>query len=229
MNRTVEEIITGCHVLGLDDTGDPVWGHVSARDPDGRGAWIKAGPCGFDEVSERDVVLTDLDGHALDDFGPPPWEYPLHTEVLRARPDVGSVVHIHPPHALAFAATGAPLRAFSNAAGPFAGGVPRYERPVGMIDTQELGREMAGSLGAARALFLVGHGIVTVGSKVASAVTTAVLLERACRLQLLAAAGGGIIPALENPGDRYAHTDAERYLERTWDYLVRRTRRAASA
>lgn len=222
----VGEIIDGCHIMGSEDVGDPVWGHVSRRDPDGRGVWLKAGPRGFEEVSAADVILIDFDGRRVS--GPidvVPHEYPLHTEILRARADAGSVVHVHPPHAIALAATGQPLHAFSNGAGPFAAGVPRYEREVGLVDTAELGVELAACLGRARAVFLVGHGILTVGSSVATAVMTALLLERACRLQLLAAAGGGIAAALEQPGRRYAHTESDYYTLRSWEYLLRRVRR----
>lgn len=223
----VDEIIDGCHILASDDVGDPVWGHVSRRDPDGSGVWLKAGPRGFDEVSGEDVILIDFDGRRVS--GPidvVPFEYPLHTEILRARPDVHSVVHVHPPHAIALSATGQPLHAFSNGAGPFAAGVPRYEREVGLVDTTELGVELADCLGQSRAVFLVGHGILTAGSSVAVAVMTALLLERACRLQLLAAAGGGIAPALEHPGQRYAHTESDFYMLRSWEHLLRRLRRA---
>jgi ribulose-5-phosphate 4-epimerase/fuculose-1-phosphate aldolase len=224
----VREIVDGCHVLATDDVGDPVWGHVSRRDPDGRGAWIKAGPRGFDEVSEADVILIDLGGRRLSGrIDSVPHEYPLHTEVLSARADADSVVHVHPPHAIALAATGQPLRAFSNGAGPFAAGVPRFEREVGLVDTAELGAELADCLGQARAAFLVGHGILTVGSSVATAVMTALLLERACRLHLLAAAGGGIAPPLEQPGRRYAHTESDYYMLRSWEHLLRRVRRSA--
>ncbi|WP_166462851.1 class II aldolase/adducin family protein [Amycolatopsis acidicola] len=217
------EVVLGCHVLGIEDQGDPVWGHVSRRDRDLGHVWLKAGPRGFDEVGAEDVVLTDLDGKRLLGSAPVPREYPLHTEVLRVREDVGSVVHCHPPHAIALAATGQPLYAFSNGAGPFAAGVPRYEAPVGLVETPELGADVARHLGDARALFLVGHGIVAVGASVATAVMTAVLLERACRLQLLAAAAGGVAPPLREPGSRYSHAEADGYLLRSWEYLVRRT------
>ena len=103
----------------------------------------------------------------------------------------------------------------------FAAGVPRFERAVGLISTAELGTAVAECLGSSRALFLVGHGIVTVGSSVATAVMNAVLLERACRLQILATAAGGITAALQQPGRRYAHAESDAYLLRSWDYLVR--------
>jgi L-ribulose-5-phosphate 4-epimerase len=215
------DIVTGCRVLGSADHGDPVWGHVSERDPGGRGVWLKAGGRGFDEVAEDDVILIDFAGSTLAGSLSPPFEYPLHTEILRARADVGSVVHCHPPCAIALAASGQPLHAFSNSAGMFAAGVPRFERAVGLISTAELGVAVAECLGSSRALFLVGHGIVTVGSSVATAVMNAVLLERACRLQILALAAGGVTAAMQQPGRRYAHAESDAYLLRSWDYLVR--------
>jgi ribulose-5-phosphate 4-epimerase/fuculose-1-phosphate aldolase len=200
-----------------------VWGHVSHRDPDGRGVWIKAGPCGFDEVTDDDVILIDSHGERLRGEHAVPYEYPIHTEILSARPDVAAVVHVHSPYAIALGVSGHSLGVFSNAAGPFArDGVARFDRPVGLINTPELGAELARSLGAGRAALLIAHGTVAVGTSVATAVTTAILLERACRLQILVAAAGG--PALEcpEPRGRYAHTESDRYLMRTWEHLLRR-------
>jgi ribulose-5-phosphate 4-epimerase/fuculose-1-phosphate aldolase len=218
---SVSQIVDGCRVLGTQDVGDPVWGHVSLRDPEGRGAWIKAGPLGFDEVGADDVALIDFDGNVVAGRHRVPLEYPLHTEILRRRTDVNSVVHAHPPYSIALGATGQRLQAFSNAAGPFAAGVPRYTRAVGLIDSAELGIELAECLGDAMAALMTGHGVVTAGSSVGAAVTTAILLERACHLQLTVSAAGGLDPGLAEPGDRYRHTTSAQYLLRTWEYLLR--------
>jgi L-fuculose-phosphate aldolase len=99
--------------------------------------------------------------------------------------------------------------------------VPRYTRPVGLIDSAEPGAELAACLGDARAALMAGHGVVTAGASVGSAVTAAILLERACHLHLTVAAAGGLDPALADPGDRYRHTSSEQYLTRTWEYLLR--------
>jgi L-ribulose-5-phosphate 4-epimerase len=215
------EVVDGCRVLGAGDAGDPVWGHVSNRDPDGRGFWMKAGPLGFDEVTGEDVVLVDWAGERVGAGHRVPIEHPIHGEILRARAELGSVVHTHSPHAIALAASGSELVVFSNAAGPFAGGVPRFERDVALIDSAELGVALAECLGDARALFLVGHGIVTAGTSVATAVTAAILLERACRLQIMAAALGGVSAGLANPGERYRHAESDAYLMRSWEYMLR--------
>ncbi|MEU6199054.1 SIP domain-containing protein [Streptomyces sp. NPDC047061] len=136
------DVVTGCRVLGTDDHGDPVWGHVSRRDPQDRGVWLKTGGRGFDEVSGDDVALVDLDGNLLEGTGTPPKEFPLHTEVMRARTDVGAVVHCHPPYSIALAATGQPLHAFSNGAGP----ATRWASATAPGDTLEISGQARGGL-----------------------------------------------------------------------------------
>src|SRR3954447_24439166 len=95
----------GCRVLSLEDQGDLVWGHVSARDPQGRGVWMKASTYGFEEVGAEQVLLVGRDGHVVEGEGRGHAEYAIHTEVMAARPDVGSVVHTHARDAVALAAT----------------------------------------------------------------------------------------------------------------------------
>jgi ribulose-5-phosphate 4-epimerase/fuculose-1-phosphate aldolase len=219
-------VAAACRVLHQAQQDDLVWGHVSCRDPLGRGAWIKAGSRGFDETTVADVILIDFDGATLKGSGKPPWEFPIHTEILRARPDVNAVVHTHPPHAITIGACGLPLEAFSHAAGVFGGDVPRFEDGAGLVDTLALGASLAGVLGDARAVLIAGHGIATVGASVGAAVITAILLEQACRLQLMADAVGGPSERFRGPAGAalYAHTTTDGFLLRPWDYLLRRAR-----
>src|SRR3954452_12854857 len=88
-------VALGCRVLGLEDQGDLVWGHVSARGPDGRGVWMKASTYGFEEITEAQLILVDREGQVLEGEGRRHAEYPIHTEVMAARADVNSVVHTH--------------------------------------------------------------------------------------------------------------------------------------
>jgi ribulose-5-phosphate 4-epimerase/fuculose-1-phosphate aldolase len=218
------EVVLGGRVLHTAGLSDLVWGHVSLRDPDGRGVWMKASGLGFEEVTERDVLLIDQHGAVLEGEGPPHREYPIHTELLRARPDANSVVHVHPPHAIALAASGVALQAFSHVGGVFASGVRRYADAPGLVDTAASGAALADALGDDRALLLTGHGVVTIGASVAIAVTTAVMLERACQLQLLAAGFGGVAAPLVGAEAlrAYEHTQSDEHLLGAWRYLVRR-------
>jgi L-fuculose-phosphate aldolase len=218
-------ISLGCRVLAEADHGDLVWGHVSARDPGGRGVWMKAAALGFEEVGPDDVVLVDREGEVLDGEGRRHAEYPLHTEVMAVRADVGSVVHTHSRAAVALGATGVALRPVSHEGNLFVPpDIARFTRTGDLILTPELGRDVAESIGDRNALLLVNHGILTVGPDVATAVVTAVLLERACRTQLLAMSAGGWATWSDDSEAlaKRDHCYPPELLHQAWDYLVRR-------
>jgi L-fuculose-phosphate aldolase len=213
-------------VLGANGHDDFVWGHASARDPDGRGAWMKASGLGFEEVGADDVLLVGPDGEVLEGSGPRHIEWPIHTEVLAARPDVGAVVHSHPPHAIALGAAGVELQPVSHAGTLFVPpALPRYDRTAELIVTHELGREVAGALGDHRALLLVNHGIVAVGADLPEAVCAAILLEKAAHQQLLVEGFGGARRWSDDEEAlaKRATVWSPRQLQALWDYLVRRS------
>lgn len=217
------DVATGGWVLDAEGLSDFVWGHVSVRDPDGRGVWMKMAGLGFGEVAPEDVQLVAWDGEVLEAEGPRHAEYPIHTEVMVQRPDVGAVVHCHPEYTMALAAAGAPLHPFSHTGGIFASDVPRYEHARGLVQTSEQGRDMASALGASRALILVGHGTVTVGASVGVAVMTAIMLERACRLQYLADGFGGVKGPLDEHQalEAYPHVQHDAHMLGAWRHLAR--------
>ncbi len=174
-------------VLAGHGHSDLVWGHVALRDPAGQGIWIKRSGIGFEEVQPEDVQLVGWDGSLLDGHGSVHLEHHIHTEVMRARPDVTCSLHTHPEAAVVFASLGVPLVAIAHEATLFAPpDVARFTATGDLIRDAELGRAVATSLGARNALLLVNHGIVVVGSSCDEAVLAAVLLEKACRMQLAA-------------------------------------------
>jgi L-fuculose-phosphate aldolase len=223
-------VATGCRVLAMEGQGDLVWGHVSARDPDGRGAWMKAATLGFEEVGEDDVLLVDRAGRVLAGEGRRHAEYPLHTETLAARSDVGAVVHTHSPAAVALGATGHPLRPISHEANLFVPPpIARYTRSGDLILEPAAGADVAAALGDRNAVLLVNHGILVAGPDVPTAVVTAVLLDRACRIQLTAMSAGGWATWSDEAEalSKRAHCYPPELLRQAWDYLARRAARSA--
>src|SRR5205823_3070269 len=126
--------------------------------------WMKASTLGFEEIELQHVILVGWDGAVLEGEGRRHAEYPIHAELMRARPDVGSVVHTHAPWAVAFASTGQPLRPLSHEATLF---VPpelaRFTKTGDLILTRDLGVELAQAVGDRNAGLMVHHGIVTCG------------------------------------------------------------------
>lgn len=218
-------VATGCRVLGDAGHGDLVWGHVSARDPQDRGVWMKASTYGFEEMVADRVLLVDASGAVLEGDGRRHAEFPIHTEIVQARRDVGAVVHTHAPHAVAFGALDAPLRPVSHEGTLFVPpDIARFTLTSDLITTAELGRALASTLADRNAALLVNHGIVAVGPDVPTAVVTAILLERACRTQLLAMSAGELRRWSDEDEAlaKREHCYPAALLEQAWDYLVRR-------
>jgi ribulose-5-phosphate 4-epimerase/fuculose-1-phosphate aldolase len=195
--QTQEELIAETaaanRALGASGQSDMVWGHASIRDPEGRGVWMKAAGWSFDEVISGRVALVSSAGEVLAGNGPRHIEYPIHTEVMNARPDVGCVVHTHAPAATSFAALDVPLRALSHDGVEFAEPqISRFTVTGSLISSAELGKALAEAIGPGVGCLLPRHGLVTVGPDAMTAVMRAVLLARACSVQLQAMAAGEI-------------------------------------
>jgi ribulose-5-phosphate 4-epimerase/fuculose-1-phosphate aldolase len=220
-----EQVALGCRILGLEDQGDFVWGHVSARDPEGRGIWMKASTYGFEEIGRDRVILVSWDGEVLEGTGRRHIEYPIHSELMLARDDVNCVVHTHAPWAVAFASTHQPLRPISHEATLFVPPeVARFTKTGDLIMTRELGADVAGAVGDRNAAFMLHHGIVTCGTDVVGGVMAAVLLERACRTNIRVLAGGGpkSWSSDEEALSKRGHCWPPALLQQAWDYLARR-------
>jgi L-ribulose-5-phosphate 4-epimerase len=193
MERLIEETAQANRALGAAGQSDMVWGHVSVRDPEGRGVWMKAAGWSFEEVTADRVVLVTPAGEVLAGRERRHIEYPIHTEVMNARPDVNSVVHTHAPAAVSFAALDEPLLALSHDGVEFAEPqVARFTTTGSLINSAELGKALAETIGDGVGCLIPQHGLVTVGPDAGTAVMRAILLARACHVQLQAMAAGPI-------------------------------------
>ncbi|WP_229874803.1 class II aldolase/adducin family protein [Amycolatopsis deserti] len=226
MNVDIAEDVTRAHrALAHVGQSDMVWGHVSARDQDGRGVWMKAAGWGFEEVTRERVLLVSPGGEVLAGEGRRHLEYPIHTQLVAARPDVGAVVHSHAPAAAVFASLDIPLRALSHDAVPFLDpDIPRYTDSGDLIRDDAMGLALAQVVGDSAGALIPGHGFVVVGPNLAVAVMRAVLLERACRNHLSALAAGGPVrwsDESEIAAKRARVWSLDQY-QAGYDYLLRR-------
>jgi ribulose-5-phosphate 4-epimerase/fuculose-1-phosphate aldolase len=171
------------------------------------------------------VLLIDFQGEIVEGDGRVPGEFHIHTEILRTRPELNSVVHTHPRHAIAFAALRQPLRPVSHEGSLFGpNGVPTFEDTTDLILTPELGQGVSRSLGGAPAVFLINHGIATAGRDIATATTTAIVLESACALQLKVLGSGSFSFSFstdEELEQKRQHIFSASQISDVWGYLVR--------
>jgi ribulose-5-phosphate 4-epimerase/fuculose-1-phosphate aldolase len=218
-------------ILDLEGHNDMSLGHLSWRDPAGRGFWLKRGNIGLEEVTAKDFVLLDFDGEVLDGDGIRHLEWPIHAEILAARRDVAVVAHTHPFHATVLSATNVEIGPYSNEGAWFDGGVRHFKLTSDLVNTAELGRELASALGDADAVLLKNHGAAFVGSSVKEATLAGVFLERAARVQL-ALAGSGLVHHHSGPEEiaqKRRTIYPPRAVENFWQYYNRKLDRHESA
>jgi len=162
-------------------------------------------------LEPADMVEVDLAGQ-LRKRGTrkPTSELDLHLRILRARPDVGAVVHAHPPTATGFAVAGQGFDAFVLPELILQmGRVPVV--PYGTPGTPELGDRVEPFIAGHDALLLANHGAVTVGATLDAAWIRMESLEHAARIIFAARALGGPV---ELSGDAVARLEAQRAAAR---------------
>jgi L-fuculose-phosphate aldolase len=185
LRGAIVEVCGRLHAEGLITATE---GNVSCRDGDT--ILITGGGLRKGELTSSAIVRCELDGRALEGDLKPSSELPLHLGVYAARPDVGAIVHAHPPYATAFAVAGIPLdQPILAEAVLLLGPVPvvPYEAP----STEALAHAVAEAALRADALLLANHGAVTLGDTLARALERMETLEHLARVSLLATLIGG--------------------------------------
>ncbi len=222
-----DQVAWACRILAFGGHGDYTLGHVSARTTDGRHVLMKPNGLGLEEVRPDDLLVLDLEGTRLAGDGPVHLEYVLHTEIYKARPDVGSVVHSHPPYATALGATDARLELLNHDAVLFREGLSYFDETAELIVRPEQGAAVAASLGQRRVVIMRGHGVIVTGETVPWATYAALTLERVLRIQSIARSLGNLVPMSPEMAERvYPDKYRDQHVAAYWNYLVRQLRRA---
>ncbi len=189
--RELDNLALACRILAMEGHDDVSLGHLSLRDPEGRGIWMKRFFVGLDEImGPQDFLLLDFDGNVLAGEGERHSEWPIHTEIMRAREDANVVGHSHPFHACLFAATQEELAPIGQEGFHFAGNTPHYRDTSELVDSKSMGQDLAAALGDAKVVFMKNHGITFCGATIADATITGIYVEKACRAQLVLNASG---------------------------------------
>jgi L-fuculose-phosphate aldolase len=160
-------------------------GNISVRLGDGR---YLCSPTlvskGFMEPD--DIALVDDEGNQLAGAKPRTSEILLHLEVYHELPEIGAVVHAHPPHATAYAVAGV---------APPAGILPEVEIFLGPVPLAEYDTPGSGDFARtilphlrnhANTILLANHGAVACDRTLEQAWFHLETLDHYCRILLLA-------------------------------------------
>lgn len=171
---------------------DLVFTHISARVP-GPEHHFLINPYGmmFEEITASSLVKVDLNGRIVmqSDYHINPAGFTIHSAVHAAREDALCVMHLHTDCGIAVSAQENGLLPISQQS-TFVLASLGYHDYEGLALNDEEKPRLVADLGKKTFLILRNHGLLTVGATVADAFLSMFLLERACRIQILAQSGG---------------------------------------
>jgi L-fuculose-phosphate aldolase len=144
-------------------------------------------------MKPEELTVVDLAGTKLSGGPDPSSELSMHLFAYARRPDVGAIVHAHPPRSTAFAVAGIPL---AQCVLPEViltlGKVPltSYATP----STEEVPQSIDEFIGSFNALLLRNHGVLTLGRNIEEAYFRLETVEHFADITLSARILGGASP-----------------------------------
>jgi L-fuculose-phosphate aldolase len=190
-----QKLIVAGKVLVAHGQGDFTRGHISVRLPDNpKLFYMKPHSVGLDEITMANILTIDLEGNVVAGKARRHSEVYIHSEIFKARADVNSVIHAHPPYSVALSSSGHAVKAYSQPGALFSEDVGVYTDTIALIRTHEMGAGVAKALGPHRAAFLKNHGTAIVGKSIEEAVISAIMLENAAMIQMVVEAAGDAAP-----------------------------------
>ena len=199
-------------------------GHVSTRIPGREAFVIQIGSTSRAEVSPDSMLVVDYDGNLLEGDGQPPSELPIHLEILRARPDVQSVLHSHMELAIAFTMMeGVKLLPMRARASRWKSGIPIDPDPS-HIKLPEQGRALARTLGPHHAVLMRAHGLTLVAESAQALFIDAVHFKENATAQMQALqAGTKPLPLTNAEIDQIEKMEMrDWHIQKLWNYYVRK-------
>ncbi len=163
------------------------WGNVSEIDR--KSGYIVIKPSGVDyaTMTEKDMVVVDMEGNVIEGNLKPSSDLPTHIELYKAFSDIGGITHTHSRMATSFAQAGAVIEAFGTThADAFYGTVPvtrkmtkeeiegEYEKETGKVIVETFKDINPNDIPA---VLVNSHGPFTWGKDALKSVENAITLE----------------------------------------------------
>jgi L-ribulose-5-phosphate 4-epimerase len=99
----VQEVLSANCALPAHGLAPLTWGNASGIDREQGLVAIKPSGVAYDELTEEDIVVLDLDGNVVRGERRPSTDTPTHLALYRAFEDIGGIVHTHSTWGVAWA------------------------------------------------------------------------------------------------------------------------------
>ncbi|MCI4677824.1 class II aldolase/adducin family protein [Rhodoblastus acidophilus] len=194
-----EAIVAACRAMNAKDFNQGAAGNVSARF--GPSMLITPSGVDYDDLTPDMIVAMDLSAESPDRDEKTGLkassEWRFHRDILRARADVGAVVHAHAPYATVLSMLRRPIPASHYMIAAF-GGAQIECTDYAPFGTAELSALALAGLGPRNGVILGSHGMIAVGPDLKRALWLAGELETLARLHYLASLAGAPVVLPEN-------------------------------
>jgi ribulose-5-phosphate 4-epimerase/fuculose-1-phosphate aldolase len=224
LNELKQKLVDGCHILDREGITDG-FGHVSVRIPGTQAFLTIAGVSPGCATLDR-LVMLDFDGRFLGGEKSPPYEWPIHACIMRARPDVMSVCHTHSKWSALFSILKGGLRPAHIYARFLPPEGPAIYPGAGLIGTVERGEALANVLKDSAAVLLRGHGDAVVGASLEQAILRTIRLAFVAELAHMAVAHGE--PLYMTAEELATFSADQAFPARPWEYYLSRARERRS-
>ena len=186
----------------------------------------------YDEITASSLIKVDMDGKPVDlSVNLNPAGFAIHSAILRARPDIHCVMHVHTIEGMAMSSHPRGLLPLIQGAARFYNRISYHdwEGPSGHLDERE---RMARSLGPHnKVMILRNHGLLAAGASAAECFHKMEYLVDSCRVQLLleAAVSDPLLPSPQaaEAAARMLERIDEQVLPSQWDALLRKVERVS--
>ena len=189
------QIIEACLAMNRHGVNQGMAGNVSIRL--GEGLLITPSGLPYDSLRPSDIVFLDGDGQPAGKRTPSS-EWRFHYDILRARANVGAVLHAHAPYCTTLACLGRDIPAFHYMVA-VAGGDSIRCAPYATFGSQDLSDNALTALEGRKACLLANHGMICVDRDIDGVLALAVEVESLARqyCQALQIGEPVILPAAE--------------------------------
>ena len=223
------DLAAAYRLVALYGWDDLIFTHISARVP-GPEHHFLLNPYGmmFDEVTASSLVKIDLAGNVVMDSPHiiNPAGFTIHSAVHAAREDALCVLHLHTDYGIAVSAQKHGLLPISQQALLPLSSLA-YHEYEGLALNEEEKPRLVKDLGSKNYMILRNHGLLTIGGTVAEAFLSMFILERACKIQILAQSGDAELvpvpePILKRVASQLPNVTVGQGAQLAWPGLLRK-------
>ncbi|MGE3618950.1 MAG: class II aldolase/adducin family protein [Acidimicrobiia bacterium] len=217
-----QQVAISRRILAAHGCESTVGGHVSLRAQDDPSHFYFSPFQYFADTLPRDVARLDADLGVVEGTMLTAPAAQFHRSIYRARPDVGSVIHIHSYWVAVFSTTRRTVATYNMEGVLLHDDQVFYEDDgVGpLVD----GDTMARLLGDRSIILIKNHGAVIAGSTIAEATVKALTLERCAKIQIDAEAIRGV-EVSEAVVQKAKPSFYKYFIPQMWEVNVERLRR----